>query len=107
MTMFAVQILENQPHLPIMSKTIQNKVVSQPSPTWEHWLWLVGNLVASDTSSVMAEGFRAGPLEAYAAAPTESFTTAQNQDLQSRATSTTLAQPSSPSHVMTHSTEQL
>ena len=109
LTMFAVQILENQPHLPIMSNHPKQGGIAT-------FLAALGTLALagrqpewpSDTSSVLAEGFRAGPLEAYATAPIETFTTAQNQDLQSRARPLPSAQSStSPSHVVTHSTERI
>ena len=97
LTMFAVQILEDKPHLPIMTNHPKQGGIAT-------FLSALGTLALagrqpewpSNTSDVLAEGFRAGPLEAYADAPSSSFITVQSEDLRSRARPLPSAQSVSP-----------
>ena len=84
LTMFAVQILEGQPHLPIMSNHPKQGGIAT-------FLSALGTLALagrqpqwpSDQSPVLTESFRAGPIEAYQVA-SEAPSTAQLDDLRTR-----------------------
>ena len=86
LTMFAVQILEDKPHLPIMCNhpkqggiatflsALGTLALAGRKPQWP----------AAD-SHVLTEAFRAGPIEAYDDSIAPSFSTAQADDLRTRA----------------------
>ena len=84
LTMFAVQILEDEPHLPIMSNHPKQGGIAT-------FLSALGTLALagrqpqwpSNQSPVLTEAFRAGPIEAYQAAP-DSLSTAELDDLRTR-----------------------
>jgi len=85
LTMFAVQILEDQPHLPIMSNHPKQGGIAT-------FLGALGTLALagrrpqwpSNDSHVMTEAFRAGPVEAYQSASTPSHSTTEMDDLRTR-----------------------
>ena len=85
LTMFAVQILEDQPHLPIMSNHPKQGGIAS-------FLSALGTLALAgrqpqwpaDDSSVLTEAFRAGPMEAYYATSTPVHSTAEMDDLRTR-----------------------
>ena len=84
LTMFAVQILEDQPHLPIMTNHPKQGGIAT-------FLGALGTLALagrqpqwpSNQSPVLTEAFRAGPIEAYQANPVTP-STAQIDDLRTR-----------------------
>jgi len=86
LTMFAVQILENQPHLPIMSNHPKQGGIAT-------FLGALGTLALagrrpqwpSNDSHVMTEAFRAGPVEAYQSVSTPTRSTTEMDDLRTRA----------------------
>ena len=86
LTMFAVQILEGQPHLPIMSNHPKQGGIAT-------FLGALGTLALAgrqphwpaDDSSVLTEAFRAGPLEAYQSSNLAGHSTAEMDDLRTRA----------------------
>ena len=83
LTMFAVQILEDQPHLPIMSNHPKQGGIAT-------FLTALGTLALAgrrpkwpaNDSTVLTEAFRAGPIEAYAPLSTGS---SPSEDLRTRA----------------------
>ena len=85
LTMFAVQILEDQPHLPIMSNHPKQGGIAT-------FLAALGTLALAgrqpqwpdDDSSVLTEAFRAGPLEAYDATAPSTHSTGEVDDLRTR-----------------------
>ncbi|NCG01625.1 MAG: acyltransferase domain-containing protein, partial [Euryarchaeota archaeon] len=86
LTMFAVQILEGRPHLPIMSNHPKQGGIAT-------FLGALGTLALAgrqpqwpaDDSSVLTEAFRAGPLEAYQTTSSTVRSTAEMEDLRTRA----------------------
>jgi len=85
LTMFAVQILEGQPHLPIMTNHPKQGGIAT-------FLGALGTLALagrqpqwpSNSSPVLTEAFRAGPIEAYQHASATSTTTSAMDDLRTR-----------------------
>ena len=85
LTMFAVQILEDQPHLPILTNHPKQGGIAT-------FLGALGTLALAgrqpqwpaNNSPVMTEAFRAGPLEAYQAVSKPIHSTTKGEDLRSR-----------------------
>jgi len=85
LTMFAVQILEHQPHLPIMSNHPKQGGITT-------FLAALGTLALAgrrpqwpaNDSKVMTEAFRAGPLEAYQNSPITTRSNTEMEDLRTR-----------------------
>ena len=106
LTMFAVQILENQPHLPIMSNHPKQGGIAT-------FLGALGTLALagrrpqwpSNDSEVMTEAFRAGPVEAYQNA-SSNLSTAERDDLRTRSRPLPSTNSSAPvvQQVVVHST---
>ena len=97
LTMFAVQILEDQPHLPIMTNhPKQGGIASFLSALGT--LALAGRqpIWPAGTSTVLSEGFRAGPLEAYHVANPSPKLSSHVEDLRTRSRPLPTVESSSP-----------
>ena len=97
LTMFAIQILEDKPHLPIMSNHPKQGGIAT-------FLSALGTLALAGRqpqwpagdSSVLTEAFRAGPFEAYQPFSNPTHSTAEMDDLQTRSSSLPYSANSAP-----------